>query len=353
MNQRCELYGQAGQQNLTVRKVYGKDQIRYLRCRICRAEFSERKNPALWNTKVPEAKAVAVGEHLSEGCSLKGTARLVKVDPSVVRRLNQRLGEHGEAFHDEKVQEVEVEALTADERSGYVKDKGQPAWEAELMDPVSKFVLGHEQGRRTEELIRRLLTDGASRLLNPQNLVLLTDGDASYATLFPEIFGQPYQPSRQGNRGRRPHLRYRIPRSLAHVQLIKQRQGKHLVDIEIRYTHGSQKRVNEMLAQLGYTVPNTSAIERRNGTARRMNAHQVRKSLAFSRRADTKEALGWWGGTIYNWCRPHTSLRQPLAQPMGKKVPTAHAGYGPRLGRSHSFRQRTLAHSCLPTQGLR
>ena len=68
VNVRCELYGQAGQQNLTVRKVYGKDGIRYLRCRAQGApggsEFSERKRTALWNTKgprgLPEAKAVAV-----------------------------------------------------------------------------------------------------------------------------------------------------------------------------------------------------------------------------------------------------------------------------------------------------
>jgi IS1 family transposase/transposase-like protein len=69
VNARCELYGQAGQRNLIVRKVYGKDEIRYLRCRVCRAEFSERKHTALWNTKVRQAKAVAVGEHLAEGCS--------------------------------------------------------------------------------------------------------------------------------------------------------------------------------------------------------------------------------------------------------------------------------------------
>jgi hypothetical protein len=131
VNQRCEWYGQAGQQNLTVRKLYGKDQIRYLRCRVCRAEFRERKNSALWNTKVREAKAVAVGEHLAEGCSLKGTARWVPVDPSPVRRLNQRLGEHGAAFHEERVQALELEALEADERHGYASDKGRPAWEAE------------------------------------------------------------------------------------------------------------------------------------------------------------------------------------------------------------------------------
>lgn len=313
------MYGQAGQGNLTVRKVYGKDRIRYLRCQACGAEFSERKRSALWNTKVREAKAVAVGEHLAEGCSLKGTARLVKVDASTVRRLNQRLGEHGQRFHAERVQALRVEAIEADERHGYATHKGVPAWEAELMDPVSKFVISHVQGRRNEALIRTLLADGASRLAERQDLVLLTDGEASYATLFPEIFGQPYRPSRTSHRGRPPKLRFRIPRSLAHVQIVKHRTGNRVTHVEIRQAHGSQKRVAQALAKLGYQVANTSAIERRNGTARTMNAHQVRKSLAFSRRTETKLALGWWGVTVYNWCRPHRSLRQPLAQPMGKK----------------------------------
>lgn len=317
--ERCELRGQPGQGNLTIRKVYGRDQIRYLRCRACGAEFSERKNTALWNTKVPEQRAVAVAEHLAEGCSLKGTARLVRVDTSTVRRLNQRIGEHGEAFHDERVQQVEVETLQADERHGYAGDKGQPLWEAEIIDPASKFVLSHVQGRRDEQLIRRLLSDGASRLKNRHTVVLMTDGDASYATLFPEIFGQPYRPVRRGDRGRLPGLRYRIPRTLAHVQVIKHRAGARLEYTEIRYTYGSQKRVNWALASLGHRIPNTAFIERRNGTARRMSAYQVRKSLAFSRRPDTKVALGWWGVTVYNWCRPHRSLRRPLPEPQGKK----------------------------------
>jgi IS1 family transposase len=302
-----------------VRKTYGQNQIRYLRCRDCGAEFSERKNTALWNTKVPEQQAISVAEHLAEGCSLKGTARLVRVDVSTVRRLNQRIGEHGEAFHDARVQAVEVEALQADERHGYAGDRGQPLWEAELIDPASKFVLSHMQGRRDEYLIRRLLSDGAARLKNRHRIVLMSDGDASYATLFPEIFGQPYRPPRQGTRGRLPGLRYRIPRSLAHVQVIKHRVVARLDHTAIRYTHGSRKRVHQVLAQLGHVKPNTAIIERRNGTARRMSAHQVRKSLAFSRRPDTKLALGWWGVTVYNWCRSHRSLLQPLAEPQGKK----------------------------------
>lgn len=114
-------------------------------------------------------------------------------------------------------------------------------------------------------------------------------------------------------------MRYRIPRTLAHVQIVKRREGQRVVAVALRCAHGSMRCVQRVMEQLGYTTPNTSAIERRNGTARRMNAHQVRRSLASSRRDDTKVALGWWGLTVYNWSRPHRSLRLPLRQPQGKK----------------------------------
>jgi IS1 family transposase len=229
------------------------------------------------------------------------------------------VGVHAEAFHDKRVQDLEGVALEADERHGYAQDKGQPQWEAEVIDPVSKFVVSHVQGQRDEALIRRLLEDSAQRLANRHALVLFTDGEASYASLFPEIFGVAYRPSRQGNCGRFPDMRYRIPRTLAHVQIVKHRDGQRVVEVDIRYVHGSKACVQRVLAQLNYTTPNTSAIERRNGTARRMNAHQVRRSLAFSRREDTKPALGWWGLTVYNWSRPHRSLRLRLVQPLAKK----------------------------------
>lgn len=315
----CDLYGQAGQGNLTVRKFYGKDNLRYLRCTGCGKEFSERKRTALWNTKVREASAVCVAEHLGEGCRQESTARLAGVDISVVKRLSREIGKQGHRFHDYRVKDVKVEALEADERHGFSETKEQPAWEAEIIDPQSKLILAHEQGRRDEELIRRLYDDASRRVEDRHNLVLFTDGEPSYASLFPEYFGVPHQPKRKGDVGRFPHIRYRIPRSLAHVQIIKRREGGRVVAVDVRYTHGSQKRAQTALGILGYEQPNTSAIERRNGTARRMTIYQVRKSIAFSRRPDTKLALGWWGVTVYNWCRKCRPLRMPLAVPEGKK----------------------------------
>lgn len=60
VSEQCELCGQAGQENLIVRKSYSADQLRYLRCRRCGEVFSERKGSALWNSKKPEVTAVAI-----------------------------------------------------------------------------------------------------------------------------------------------------------------------------------------------------------------------------------------------------------------------------------------------------
>ena len=319
VNPECELYGQKGQDNLKIRKVYGQDHIKYLQCRLCRQEFSERKGTALWNSKIPEEKAIAVAEHLSERCSFKSTARLVRVDLATVRRLNRRLGNHAEAYHDQKVQNVSIQTLAADERHGFAGAKNRPAWEAEVIDPKSKFVLSHVQGRRDEKLFRRLLTDARSRLTNPHHVALFTDGESAYRTLFAEMFGVPYQPSRRGQRGRWPQIQFRIPRTAAHVQVVKHRSGKRLQSVEIRTVHGSEKRIEQALTELGHRVPNTSAIERYNGTARSMRATQVRRTLSFARREDTKLALGWWTTIVYNWVRPHESLKRLLSKAQGKK----------------------------------
>jgi hypothetical protein len=49
VNPECRLCRQAGHGNLVIRKVYGRDGIRLLRCRTCCEEFSERRWSALFN----------------------------------------------------------------------------------------------------------------------------------------------------------------------------------------------------------------------------------------------------------------------------------------------------------------
>jgi transposase-like protein len=104
-----------------IRKVYGKDSIRYLRCRGCGEEFSERRGTALFNTKISEERAEAVILHLDEGCSVSGTSRLVKVSKDTVSRLLRVAGRHAKKFHDEHVRDLTPQALEFDEQWSFVK----------------------------------------------------------------------------------------------------------------------------------------------------------------------------------------------------------------------------------------
>lgn len=313
VNPSCDLVGQSGQNNLIIRKIYGHDQIRYLRCRVCQKEFSERKGTALWNTKIREEKAISLGEHLSEGNSLKSTSRLVNVDPSTVRRVCRAIGDHAEAFHEEKAIDITADVLQADERWGFVAHKTSQVWEAEVIDPASKFVISHVQGERNGQMIEELFSDCVKRLANPQGICLFTDGYQPYATHFPKIFGV------QENKCSCQKERHRIPRSLAHVQVQKVMEGRRLKEVKYIYRHGTQKRAQDALLTLSHTTPNTSIIERRNLTARGMDASQGRKTMAFARHRLTKFALGWWTTTVYNWCRENRMLKEPIRKPTDKK----------------------------------
>jgi len=193
-NPDCELYGQTGKDNLGVRKTYGNDRIRYLRCRCCTSEFSERKGSALWNVKVSEATAIHIADQLSEGTSIKGTARLTHTHPQTVRRIALRSGRQAQAFHQAKAQQLQVRTLEMDERHGYVQEKAQQLWDAVSIDAQSKFIVQLEVGERSEALFERLMRQSAERLERPHDLLLMSDGAPLYRTLFGEIFGVPYLP---------------------------------------------------------------------------------------------------------------------------------------------------------------
>ena len=197
----CDLHAQPEQNNLTIRKVYGADRIRYLRCTHCGEEFSERKLTALFNCKIPEQRAIQISQQLAEGTSIKGTARLTQTNPDTVRRLALKLGRHSERFHDQHAQNLKVNVLEMDERHGYAQSKERQHWDAVTIDPNSKFVLQVEVGPRNETLIQRLMQRSAKRLFNRHDLALMTDGEGCYRTLFAQTFGVSYSPPAQVKEG--------------------------------------------------------------------------------------------------------------------------------------------------------
>jgi transposase-like protein len=102
-NPDCDSYGQRGEDNLLVIDHYGKARHRLLYCRLCKARFSEFRGTPLFKSRLPHEKALAVLEHLAEGCGVRQTARLVGVNKDTVTRLALLAGEHARAAHDESV----------------------------------------------------------------------------------------------------------------------------------------------------------------------------------------------------------------------------------------------------------
>ena len=121
VNAECALHRKTHQGNLGVHKVYGRDTLRLLRCRTCGEEFSERRGTAWFNTKVSATKAVEVIDHLTDGCSVRSTARLTRVCKMTVARLLRVSGRHAERLHDQQVHDLTPRAVEFDEHWSYVK----------------------------------------------------------------------------------------------------------------------------------------------------------------------------------------------------------------------------------------
>ena len=103
-NPHCALYGHRNAANLSVCDRYGKqNHIRLLYCNVCKYRFSERKGTPLFHSHLPEEKARSVLQHLSEGCGVRQTGRLVDVHRNSVVRLARMAGQHARDAHDELV----------------------------------------------------------------------------------------------------------------------------------------------------------------------------------------------------------------------------------------------------------
>ena len=104
LNSQCPDHGKRGAGNLSVTSRYGPEKVRcMLRCRTCKARFSERKGTVLFGARLSPEKVESVLEHVAEGCGVRQTGRLCKVNRNTVGRYSRLAGEHARDLHDELV----------------------------------------------------------------------------------------------------------------------------------------------------------------------------------------------------------------------------------------------------------
>ena len=110
MNKKCKYFQRPEPGRLYVRKTYGKDNIRFLRCTHCSKEFSERRGSALFNMKISEERAESVIDHIRQGCGFRATVSLTGVSKEAVSRLMLVTGESSERHSAEVAETIHTSA---------------------------------------------------------------------------------------------------------------------------------------------------------------------------------------------------------------------------------------------------
>jgi len=139
----------------------------------------------------------------------------------------------------------------------------------------------------------------------------------TYAIAILTHFGHWVQ--RVSEKGRRLRPRWMPLSGLSYAQVVKRRVRKRLVSVKHKMVYGSKESVRERIRQsIGNTI-NTSFVERMNLTLRHHVPALARRTIQIAKTAlGLEQQLSLVGG-YYNFCLPHSSLRQPLPAPIPTK----------------------------------
>jgi IS1 family transposase len=175
------------------------------------------------------------------------------------------------------------------------KDKSIWAWVS--FAPEYRLILDISVGFRTQQEANTFIAKTASHISNIP--FFLSDGLSLYTGALLETFGHKITFSRSGKRGR-PKKPIVIPdENLKYGQVVKVRQGNHLVQVVHRAVIGQNIDPHTI---------STSLIERQNLTFRQENNRVSRKTIGFSKKIEWLSHQMTLYCTYFNFCRLHRGL---------------------------------------------
>src|SRR5499433_1020751 len=183
--------------------------------------------------------------------------------------------------------------------------------------PSHLRVVTHMSHDRSEQQATAFLaafkarTDGRPPLFTSDKLPAYVEAlIANYST--------PEPPPVKRGRGRpRKEPRRMLDPELLYAQIDKHREGGRVVEVRRRIVFGSTEVITEIL---GAKQINTSYVERDNLTSRQSHGRLVRKTLSHSKKDYYLQRHLDLEDAVFNFVRPHLSLRVALSQPInGRK----------------------------------
>ena len=144
--------------------------------------------------------------------------------------------------------------------------------------------------------------------------LFLTDGFKEYMTALLTHYGQWVQFPRRQATGPAPKPRWMPLPQLLYAQVIKTVRRRRLVRVHQRVVFGTREAIQQVLAACGWQS-NTACIERLNLSIRQHIAAVGRRVTTLCKGKDGVRQQLVLYQVYYNFCLPHTSLRQPLLVP--------------------------------------
>ena len=144
-----------------------------------------------------------------------------------------------------------------------------------------------------------------------------SDKLAAYLTALTALYSTPEPAPIKRGRGRpRKEPRRIVDPDLCYGQVEKRREAGRVVEIRRQIIFGTPERIAQILAadECGSQI-NTSYVERDNLTSRQSNGRLVRKTLSHSKKARYLQRHIEWEDAVFNLVRPHSALKQKLAEP--------------------------------------
>ena len=281
-----------------------KGQQRY-QCRQCSKTFLEPRADHLDGMYLPIDKAEMVLRMLLEGSSISSVERLTEVHHTTILKLLVLAGEKAERIMAQKIVNVPVRDVQADEVWQFVGCKAKAkrpehnafwgdCWTFIAMETHSKLVLNVTIGDRNQTSTDTFI-EGLRHATNWSHYQITTDGFAAYRSAITTTLGD----------------------RVDFAQLVKVYRATP--EGERRYSP-AEVVSTEVVPVCGRPDPEricTSHVERQNLSLRMGLRRFTRLTNAFSKKFENHCAATMLWFAFYNFCRVHKSLRVTPAMEAG------------------------------------
>jgi IS1 family transposase/transposase-like protein len=326
-NKCCSYYGKPFRQGKMVKNGSSRGQFQAL-CKACGSSVSLSYGTAYYGLESDPLIFETAVRAMAEGNSIRATGRIFEIDKDTVCDWLNRAALHCRLVVMYLWSQLHVTECQLDELWSFVHTKEAhlpcakiedetygDAWVWLAFAPVCRMVLAFVVGKRNQDSAN-LLLDRVKAVTDQHIPFFTSDQLPEYEDALLHTYGTWITPERNGKRGRHPFPRLIPVNGLLYAQVVKIRDGGHLVEVKTKPIFGKPDEIALQLANSPVSEAiNTSFIERDNLTQRQLNRRLTRRTNAFSKDLGWFEKQLWLSMAYYHFVLPHRSLHRTLEIP--------------------------------------